>query len=74
VPAKVEAGSALRVTVRDVLFDAPRHGSDPAAQPYDVAPDDPRFIMLQRQPGSASLVVVWNWLDAVKARFAEGGD
>ena len=69
VSARVEAGAALRVTAREVLFDALPYWSDPAAPQYDVAPDDERFIMLEREPGSTSLVVVWSWLDGVKARL-----
>jgi hypothetical protein len=74
VSAKVEAGGALRVTARDPLFDASRYWSDPAAQQYDVAPDGERFLMLEREPGSSSLVVVWNWIESVKARFEETND
>jgi hypothetical protein len=39
-----------------------------------VAPDGERFLMLEREPGSNSLVVVWNWIESVKARFAEAND
>ena len=74
VAATVGAEEGFRVTARDVLFDASPYWSDPAAQQYDVAPGDERFIMLERQPGSGSLVVIWNWLAGVKARLeAEGG-
>jgi len=73
VSAQVDADTGFRVTARDVLFDASAYWSDPAAQQYDVAPDDQRFIMLERQPGSGSLVVIWNWLDGVKARLREEG-
>jgi len=30
--------------------------------------------MLEREARSTSLVVIWNWLDAVKAQFQEGND
>lgn len=74
VSAKIEAGDALRVTAREPLFDASAYWSDPAAQQYDVAPDGEHFLMLERERGSRSLLVVWNWIEAVKARFEEASD
>ncbi|UCC24763.1 MAG: hypothetical protein JSU98_13660 [Gemmatimonadales bacterium] len=62
------------MTARDPLFDASPCWSDPAAQQYDVAPDGERFLMLERESDSFSMVVVWNWIESVRARFEESND
>ena len=58
--------SELRVSERDVLFDASAFWSDPASQHYDVAPDDQRFLMLQREAAVNRLIVTWNGLQQAK--------
>ena len=73
VAAQVESGpTELRVVGREVLFDASPFWSDPASQQYGVAPDDQRFLMLQRETAISSLNVTWNWLEQAKAMIEEG--
>jgi Tol biopolymer transport system component/tRNA A-37 threonylcarbamoyl transferase component Bud32 len=73
VAVAVESGpTELRVSGREVLFDASPFWSDPASQQYDVAPDDRRFLMLQRQAEGNQMIVIWNWFERAKAMIEEG--
>jgi serine/threonine-protein kinase len=61
----------LRVSGREVLFDATPFWSDPASQQYEVAPGDGRFLMLQRQSAGNWTIITWNWLERAKAMIQE---
>jgi Tol biopolymer transport system component len=71
--ATVETEDGLRVRERRVLFGLPPGFSlSPLSTPYDVSPDDQRFIMVRTlSSGSverAPLILVENWLQEVEAR------
>jgi eukaryotic-like serine/threonine-protein kinase len=72
--AQVTTSSSFRVTDREVLFDATLYWSDPAVQQYDVAADDQRFIMLQREPGATAFVLVLDWIQELRAEMNAGND
>jgi dipeptidyl aminopeptidase/acylaminoacyl peptidase len=74
--ATVETGDgSFHVAERRVLFDLPAGTvRSPLTTPYDITPDDQRFIMVRlidsavaRQP--APLILVENWLEEVKERM-----
>ena len=64
-------GSSLVPTARERLFDASGYLSNQYLTMYDVSPDG-RFLMLQLdpRPEQTELVIIRNWVQQVKARFA----
>jgi len=69
--ARVVPDIAFRVEAPKALFEG---GFDPGSERgYDVAPDG-RFVMIENEPNdnttSASIVVVLNWIQELKARVA----
>ena len=62
ISAEIQSGQTLTVKSRTTLFTNPALGADPYHRAFDVAPDDRRFIMVERPIGEATdIVVVLNW-------------
>jgi serine/threonine-protein kinase len=78
IAATVLPGSSFTLGAQAVLFDASRFLYVAARLPYDVAPDDKRFLMLrpisQSGPAGAArpdkLVQITNWAAEVHAKLA----
>ena len=64
-------GGGIVPTARERLFDANGYLANQYLTMYDVAPDG-RFVMLQLdpRPDRTEVVIIRNWVQQVKARFA----
>jgi serine/threonine-protein kinase len=62
VRVEVTTGSTFTHGTQSVLFSVADFQDDPNHVVYDIAPDDERFLMLERRPGGGSIVWVENWL------------
>jgi serine/threonine-protein kinase len=71
---RVGPGSGIVPTSRQRLFDASGFLANQFLTMYDVAPDG-RFLMLQLdpRPERTELVIIRNWVQQVRARFAGRG-
>jgi hypothetical protein len=65
--ATVTVGARVSVTARRTLFDDSRYRGIGAT--FDVAHDGPRLLMLRNVERPASLVVVVNWFEELRARL-----
>ena len=72
VSARVATAPSFSVGESTVLFNSAGFVSEGVSRRnYDVSPDDRRFLMIRRAPGSASaqqLVVVENWFSELKSK------
>jgi serine/threonine-protein kinase len=66
--AAVNAAATFTVQSRRALFASAYEISGPHAS-YDVAPDGKHLLMLQAKDARASVVLVLNWADEVRARL-----
>ncbi len=67
VSRRVDLSDVVRLGDVQPLFDASSFQSDPTSREYDVAPDDQRFVMIQRGVSTSTLMMVVNWLEELKA-------
>ena len=65
--ADVTATPELRITTRQILFDAP-FTSDPYHPNFDIAPDGKSFVMIRPMYEDRQMVMVVNWADELKQR------
>ena len=69
--AQLGGGPGFQVLSRRALFDAtPYIGFAPYNRGYDLWPDGRRFVFLRRAEVDGDFVVVFNWLDELKALTA----
>jgi tRNA A-37 threonylcarbamoyl transferase component Bud32/WD40 repeat protein len=70
--AQIGTGPGFQVLSRRALFDAsPYMRFAPFNRDYDVWPDGRRFVFLRRNEVDGDFVVVFNWLDELKALTAD---
>lgn len=67
----VSAGARLTVGNRRALFSVLPYVTDPLHVPYDIAPDDRRFLFI-KSPAQPALNVVLHWFDEIAPRLQHG--
>ena len=65
--ADVTATPELRITTRQILFDAP-FTSDPYHPNFDIAPDGKSFVMIRPMYEDRQMVMIVNWAEELKQR------
>jgi hypothetical protein len=72
VSVDVRTEPTFSVGARRVLFDASDYERDVAGHvPFDITPDDERFVFIRQEGGSRDLVVVLNWFEELLRRVGQ---